>query len=98
MQVRSVCCWNGLAEAARAFAPHVVLLDVTDFSSGSRANLADLRALPECRMTPLIALAPTPLYPEPHIMAQAGFAAVLAKPISPQRLRAAVQEQLNASL
>jgi CheY-like chemotaxis protein len=97
MQVLSVCCWSSVLDAARVFSPDVVLLDVSEFGSGSRATIAELRAMPAFRRIPLIALAPSLLYPEPHSMVEAGFAAVLVKPISPQRLRKIVQQQLDAA-
>ncbi|WP_160115043.1 response regulator [Bryocella elongata] len=94
MQVQAVCCWSCVPAAALKFSPDVILLDVSWFNAESPAMLADLRSIPQCGAVPLIALAPTALYPEPHSMAEAGFAAVLPKPITPQSLRRIVLRQL----
>ena len=97
MQVQTVCCWSCVPAAARSFAPDVILLDVSWFNAESSAMIAELRAIPQCEAVPLIALAPTALYPEPHTMAKAGFAAILAQPITPQNLRRAVLRQFDGT-
>ena len=96
-QVELICYSDHLVQRALKFLPHAVLLDVTNFGAECVAVVAALRALEELQGMVIIALAPTALYPEPHSMTQAGFSAILPKPITPSRLRSVLAQQLAAS-
>jgi len=84
----------GLAGVLRAWRPDVVLLDLgLPYRSGA-AVLADLKADPQTAPIPVVVVSGTAEALSPARAAQA--AAVLAKPVGPQRLCAVVATAVRA--
>lgn len=94
VQVQVVPSRSAVLDAVRTFQPHLVLLDVSQLDTETRALVSALCHPVQGETVALVAMAATELYPEPHTMRAAGFAEVVTKPITPRELREAMHRQL----
>jgi len=80
---------------ATQFVPHVVLLGVVRLCGEGVDTVASLRREPSLAALPILALTATELDPDAHELLAAGFDGVLAKPLTPRRLREFLQKHLS---
>jgi two-component system, OmpR family, alkaline phosphatase synthesis response regulator PhoP len=84
-------------ECARRFQPDLVILDLQMPKLDGCIVASRLRSMPLFEGTPILALSAAISQAEHAKLIQAGFSSFLAKPISPARLRSAVDVLFNGA-
>jgi two-component system, OmpR family, alkaline phosphatase synthesis response regulator PhoP len=84
-------------ECARRFQPDLIILDLQMPKLDGCSVASRLRSMPLFEGTPILALSAAISQAEHAKLIQAGFSSFLAKPISPARLRSAVEVLFNGA-
>jgi CheY-like chemotaxis protein len=84
-------------ECASRLQPDLVILDLQMPKLDGCSVASRLRSMPSFEGTPILALSAGISLIEPAKLIQAGFSSCLAKPISPPKLRSAVDAMVNST-